>query len=176
MTADTPSEVPSAPPKGFLGRLKHFVLHPELDPEQIAWSFAIGLSVAFNPLMGLHTLMVLAFCFLFRRLHMPLMLLGAFINNPWTLVPIASMEVVVGNLLRGRGLHYGLGTIPWHTITWRNFASWAGMQELADILRPVLHSYLLGGFLLCLLAIPIGYWLTLAVVRRMRAIHFLHRP
>ncbi|HET6330656.1 MAG TPA: DUF2062 domain-containing protein [Holophagaceae bacterium] len=178
MTADDPGEIqpgelPPAPPKGFLGRLKHFVLHPELAPEQIAWSFALGLSVAFNPLVGLHTVLVLAFCFAFRRLHMPLMFLGAFINNPWTMVPIATLEVIAGNLLRGHGLHHGLGKIPWHEITWRNFVSWAGMQELAEMLRPVLHSYLLGGFIFCLLAIPAGYWAMLAIVRRMRAAHFL---
>ncbi|MBS1785333.1 MAG: DUF2062 domain-containing protein [Acidobacteria bacterium] len=175
---DEPLEAPPvhtpAPPKGFFGRLKHFVLHPELSPEQIAWSFALGLSVAFNPLVGLHTVMVLAFCFLFRRLHMPLMFLGAFINNPWTMVPIATVEVFIGNLLRGHGLHHGLGNIPWRAISWRNFISWTGMQELAEMLRPVLHSYLLGGFILCVLALPIGYWITLVTVRRMRASHFLH--
>ena len=163
-----------APPKGFRQRLRHFFLHPELSPEQIAWSFALGLSVAFNPLMGLHTLLVLAFCFLFRRLHMPLMFLGAFINNPWTMVPIATLEVILGNLLRGHGLHHGLGNIPWRDIGWRNFASWSGMQSLADMLRPVLHSYLLGGFILCVLALPVGYWVTLWIVRRMRAAHFHH--
>lgn len=174
MTHAPPSDATkqSKLPKGFVGKLKHFVLHPELSPEQIAWSFALGLSVAFNPLMGLHTVLVLLFCFVFRRLHMPLMFLGAFINNPWTLVPIASLEVILGNLLRGHGLHHGLAHIPWHEITWRNFASWTGMQELADMLRPVLHSYLLGGFILCILALPIGYWVTLVIVRRMRAAHF----
>ncbi len=118
---EAPIEAPPAPPKGFLGRLKHFVLHPELSPEQIAWSFALGLSVAFNPLVGLHTVLVLAFCFAFRRLHMPLMFLGAFINNPWTMVPIATVEVFIGNLLRGHGLRHGLGAIPWRAISWRSW-------------------------------------------------------
>lgn len=175
MTQTQPNPAPTAPPKGFTGRLKHFVLHPELTPEQIAWSFALGLSVAFNPLIGLHTVLVLAFCFAFRRLHMPLMFLGAFINNPWTMVPIATLEVITGNLLRGHGLHHGLRAIRWQDIGWRNFVSWPGMQSLGDILRPVLHSYLLGGFIFCVLAIPIGYWVTLVIVRRMRATHFLHR-
>ena len=169
-----PAPSAAKPPKGFFGKLKHFVLHPELSPEQIAWSFALGLSVAFNPLLGLHSVMVLAFCFLFRRLHMPLMFLGAFINNPWTTVPIATLQVFIGNLVRGHTLHHGLGNIPWHAISWRNFVSWAGMQELAEMLRPVLHSYLIGGSILCILALPIGYWITLTVVRRMRATHFLH--
>ena len=181
MTDEPVSAAPSAPleprtPKGFRAKLRHFFLHPELGPEQVAWSFALGLSIAFNPLLGLHTVFILLFCFIFRRLHMPLMFLGAFVNNPWTMVPIATLQVFIGNLLRGRGLRHGLGHIPWHAISWRNFVSWSGMQELLELLRPVLHSYLLGGFLLCALALPVGYWLTLQAVRRMRAAHFLHHP
>ena len=173
VSAEQASPQKAEPPKGFRAKLRHFFLHPELEPEQVAWSFALGLAIAFNPLLGLHTVFILLFCFIFRRLHMPLMFLGAFVNNPWTMVPIATLQVIVGNLLRGRGFYSGLGNIPWHDITWRNFISWAGMQDLIEMLRPVLNSYLIGGFLLCALALPIGYWLTLQAVRRMRAAHFL---
>src|SRR5690349_1105391 len=127
MSVDKPSDAKAPVPKGFRSRIRHFFLHPELEPEQVAWSFALGLAIAFNPLLGLHTVLILLFCFVFRRLHMPLMFMGAFVNNPWTMVPIATLQVIVGNLLRGRGLHHGLGQIPWHAITWRNFVSWAGM-------------------------------------------------
>lgn len=172
----TPSPEPPAAKPGILGRLKTYILHPELEPEQIAWSFALGFSIAWNPLLGLHTALVLLFCLLFRRLHQPLMFIGAFINNPWTMVPMATTQVMAGNLLRGR-MGEALPRIPWHEISWRNFVSWGGLMSMGETLKPVLHSYLLGGTVLCLLAIPVGYYGMLFLARRMRAAHFkLHLP
>ena len=99
-TSPLPGSTP--PPRGLWNRLKAHILHPELNPEQVAWSFALGLSIAWNPLLGLHTGMVFLFCVIFRRLHRPLMIMAMLINNPWTMVPIATASTWVGNLVRGR--------------------------------------------------------------------------
>ena len=155
-------------------RFKQHILHPDLRPENIAWSFAIGLAVAFNPLLGLHTAVVLLFCALFRSLNRPLMLITAFINNPWTMVPIATASAYLGNFMRGRGMHLNLSAIHWHEIGWRSFITWQGFESIHDMLRPVLKSYLYGGLTLSLLAIPTGYWAMLWLARRMRRIHFHH--
>lgn len=161
-------------PRGISARLKQHILHPDLSPEAIAWSFAIGLGVALNPLLGLHTAMVLLFCALFRGLHRPLMLIAAFINNPWTMVPIATASAYLGNFIRGRGMNLDLSAIHWHEIGWRSFISWHGFEAMHEMLRPVLKSYLYGGLTLSLLAIPAGYWIMLLLARRMRRIHFHH--
>lgn len=169
------STPPAAAPRlGLSAKLKQHILHPDLSPEAIAWSFAIGLAVACNPLLGLHTAMVLLFCALFRGLHRPLMFLAAFINNPWTMVPIATASAYLGNFLRGRGLNLDLSSIHWHEIGWRSFISWQGFEAMHEMLRPVLKSYLYGGLALSLLAIPVGYWAMLLLARRMRRIHFEH--
>ena len=99
-TSPMPGSTP--PPRGLWNRLKAHILHPELHPEQVAWSFALGLSIAWNPLLGLHTGMVFLFCVIFRRLHRPLMIMAMLINNPWTMVPIATASTWVGILVRGR--------------------------------------------------------------------------
>ena len=175
----TPPSAPApvlaeAPPRGFSARLKQHILHPDMSPENIAWSFAIGLAVAFNPLLGLHTGLVLLFCALFRGLHRPIMFIAVFINNPWTMVPIATASAYLGNFMRGRGLNLDLSTIHWHEIGWRSFITWQGFESMHEMLRPVLKSYLYGGMFLSLLAIPIGYWAMLWLARRMRRIHFHH--
>ncbi|MBL0209870.1 MAG: DUF2062 domain-containing protein [Holophagaceae bacterium] len=162
------------PSKGLYAKLKLHILHPDLSAESIAWSFALGLAVAFNPLLGMHTVMILLFCALFRGLHRPLMFLAAFINNPWTMVPIATASAYLGNFLRGRGMNLDLSTIHWREIGWRSFVTWQGFEAMHDMLRPVLKSYLFGGMLLSLLAIPAGYWAMLVLARRMRRIHFHH--
>lgn len=171
-----PQEAPAPPSKpGLWTTLRNHILHPELSAEQIALSFAIGLSVAFNPLLGLHTIMVLLACFLSRRLHRPVMLLAAFVNNPWTMVPIATGSALAGNLILGRGTRLDLSGIHWHAITWRSFISREGLDGVFTMLKPILVPYLAGGFMLSLLALPLGYFGMLAVARRLRRMH-LHMP
>jgi uncharacterized protein (DUF2062 family) len=171
-----PPPVPPGPPKGLWNRLKAHILHPELSPEQVAWSFCLGFSIAWNPLLGLHTGMVFVFCMIFRRLHRPLMIMAMLINNPWTMVPIATASTWVGNLLRGRFHHGNLGHVHWHEIGWRSFLTWDGFDAMTTMLRPILKSYLLGGTICALLALPIGYFAMLWFARRLRRIHWPHLP
>ena len=180
--SETPSPVPPGPPtyslRGLWGRLKGHILHPELSPEQVAWSFALGFSIAWNPLLGLHSAMVFLFCVIFRRLHRPLMIMAMLVNNPWTVVPMATLSTWLGNLLRGRSSGANLMRVEWHQIGWRSFLTWDGLDAMTTMLRPVLKSYLLGGTLLTLLALPVGYFFMLWLAQRLRRIHWphLHHP
>lgn len=170
------TDTPSPSPKPSLwGRLKAHILHPELSPNVVAWSFAIGFSIAWNPLLGLHTWMVIVLCLVFRRLHRHLMFLAAFINNPWTMVPIATASVLLGNILLGRGCHVNLQGIRWHEIGWRSFVTMDGFWATYRMIEPILGPYLLGGGVLCLLAIPVGYFVMRKLAVRLRRMH-LHLP
>ncbi len=169
-TPATPAPVPEAP-KGIWPKLRMHILHPELSSEQVAWSFALGLTIAFNPLLGLHTGLIIAFCLIFKRMHRPLIVAGALVNNPWTMVPIATLEAYFGNILLGRGLDLDLSVVHWHEIGWRSFLTWDGFQAMAAMIRPILRSYLMGGTVLCLLALPAGYYTMLFLAKRLRARH-----
>src|ERR1035438_3837308 len=142
-----PPPVAPGRPKGIWNRLKAHILHPELSPEQVAWSFALGLSIAWNPLLGLHTGMVFLFCVIFRRLHRPLMIMAMLVNNPWTTVPIATASAWVGNLVRGHFTGRNLARVHWHEIGWRSFLTWSGFEAMTTLLRPILQAFPLGGFL-----------------------------
>jgi uncharacterized protein (DUF2062 family) len=169
-----PPPVPPAPPQGIWNKLKAHILHPELSPEQLAWSFCLGLSVAWNPLLGLHTGMVFLFCVIFRRLHRPLMIMAMLVNNPWTMVPIATTSVWLGRLVRGTTNKANLAEVHWHQIGWRSFLTWDGFEAMITMLRPVLKSYLIGGTLCAILALPIGYFFMLWLTRYLRRIHWPH--
>jgi uncharacterized protein (DUF2062 family) len=173
-----PEPVQKDVPKGLWNAFKGHILHPELSPEQVAWSFALGLSIAWNPLLGLHTGMVFLFCLIFRRLHRPLMIMAMLVNNPWTMVPIATASTWVGNLLRGRFNSVNLARVQWHDIGWRSFLTWDGFEAMTTMLRPILKSYLIGGTICTLLALPIGYFFMLWLAKRLRRIHWphLHHP
>lgn len=152
-------------------RTKRFLADPDLEPHHLAWSFALGLSIAWNPLLGTHTGLVLISCALVKRLHRPLTFLGAFTNNPWTMVPIATASTFLGNVLLGRGLHLDLSGVDWASIGWRSVTSRAGFDAAATMLKPILAPYLLGGFVLSAVAVPVGYVLMLRMARRLRCPH-----
>ncbi len=156
-------------------RLKGIILHPDLTPEQVATSFGLGLMIAFNPLLGLHTGLALALCFAFRKLHRPLLFATMMINNPWSMVPIATLSAYGGNILLGRGLDLDLSRIRWEGIGWSSFATRHGLGELFHMMKPILGPYLLGGFLLSALAFPVGYYAMLKFSKYIRKIHF-HMP
>jgi uncharacterized protein (DUF2062 family) len=156
-------------------KLKNQILHPDMSPEQVAVSFGLGLAIACNPILGLHTGIAISLCFIFRRLHRPLLFASAMINNPWTMVPIATVSAYLGSVLLGRGLHLKLAGIRWDSIGWSSFATRHGLGALFHMLKPILAPYLLGGFLLSALAFPVGYFLMLKLSKHLRKIH-LHLP
>lgn len=170
----SPAMDPPAPRKGIWNNLRAHILHPELSPERVAWSFALGLSIAWNPLLGLHTAMVFLFCVIFRRLHRPVMIMAMLVNNPWTTVPIATASTWVGNLVRGHFISGNLAKVHWHEIGWRSFVTLRGFEAMTIMLRPVLKSYLIGGTICTLLALPIGYFFMLWLTKRLRRLHWPH--
>ena len=90
------------------------LLHVHDSPHRIGLAFGIGVFIAFFPILGIHTLMALGIAFAFR-LSRAAMLLGAYLNNPWTIVPIYSAGTILGAWLLGTpleglpfsGLHAG---------------------------------------------------------------------
>lgn len=174
---DAPPSTTLAPAqkKHLLAKLREHILHPEMTPHQVALSFGIGFSLAWNPFLGLHTSIILILCFIFRRLHRPIMFLACYLNNPWTMVPMATGSALLGNVLLGRGWHLKLNDIHWHSIGWRSFVTREGFDAMLLMLKPILLPYLLGGLLLSALALPVGYYFMLALTRRLRALH-IHLP
>src|SRR2546422_11400139 len=80
--------------------LWHKVLVLEDTPERIALGFAVGVFLAFSPFLGLHTLLGLTLAFLFG-LNRVAVLVGLFVNNPWTLVPIYAAATYIGGIFLG---------------------------------------------------------------------------
>ena len=77
------------------------VLHLQESPQRTALAFAIGVFIGFSPAYGLHTVMVV-FCAWALGLNFLALMAGAFLNNPWTLVPILGATYWVGAFLLGR--------------------------------------------------------------------------
>lgn len=78
------------------------VVSQEPCPHRISLAFAIGVFIAFAPHIGLHTASVLGLAWLFK-MNLPIMMAGALVNNPWTIIPIYGFCLCLGNYLLGNG-------------------------------------------------------------------------
>ena len=128
------------------------VLHLQESPQRTALAFALGVFIAFSPAYGLHTVMVVLCTWLFG-LNFVALMAGAFINNPWTVVPILGATYWTGALLLGQT---DTPSFSWHDL------SFAGIYQQ---ILPFAIPFTLGGFVLsvigALLAYPAAYFLVL---------------
>jgi uncharacterized protein len=142
-----------------LRRAFHIVLHLEDTPHRLALAFGIGVWIAFFPILGLHTLMALAIAYAFG-LSRGALLLGAYINNPWTIAPLYLAGTTLGCALLGR---------PSGSLVSVEWGQWEGFTgEILTTLRPYLLPFVVGNTLLGLVFGALGYFALRAVIRRRR--------
>jgi len=120
------------------------VLHLRESPQRTALAFALGVFIAFSPAYGLHTAMVMLSTWLFRLNFLALMA-GAFVNNPWTVVPILGATYWTGALLLGRT---DVPTFNWHDL------SFSGLYQQ---IMPYAIPFALGGLVLSVAAALLTY-------------------
>lgn len=143
---------------GRVRRSLDILLHVQDTPHRLALSFAIGVAIAFNPLLGLHTLLALGLAFALR-LSRVAMLLGALINNPWTLAPLYMAGTLLGCVLLDVPAH-GLSGIEWSE----------GAVALWHALQPYVWPYVVGNLVLgALCAVPSYLLLRRFLERRARS-------
>jgi uncharacterized protein (DUF2062 family) len=131
-------------------------------PERIALAFALGVFLAFSPLLGLHTFLglILAFFFDLNRIAL---LLGVFVNNPWTLIPIYAAGTYLGGLLVGFPSRPPLPHFDWQAVWSAGF--WVQLAGQRQILTPML----LGSSILSVLTAALSYAAALYLIRHRRA-------
>lgn len=141
-------------------------LHLDDTPRRIAVAFGVGVYLAFHPLFGLHTLMALGIAFAFR-LSRAAVLVGVYVNNPWTMAPMYLAGTTLGCWILGVPLH-GLGDIEWDLYN-RDF-----YRLLLVSLRPYLWPYVLGNTLLGIVCGSAAYlvlrWILERRARRAAAV------
>jgi uncharacterized protein (DUF2062 family) len=127
-------------------RFVQLLFHVNDSPRRTALAFGIGVFIAFFPVIGLHTALALAIAFLFR-LNRVALLLGAYINNPWTLGPLFSLGTLIGCTLTG--------VSPQEI--WRIDWSCAERSIYIDLLRQFIWPFIVGNLILGILASILSY-------------------
>ena len=141
-----------------LRRLLHDFLHLDDTPRRIAAAFGVGVYIAFHPLLGLHTLMALGIAFAFR-LSRAAVLVGIYVNNPWTIAPMYLAGTTLGCWILGVPLD-GLSGIQW------DLGSMAFYRLLVVSLKPYLWPYVLGNTILGIVCGAVAYLVMRWVLER----------
>ena len=166
-------------PRGGWGRAIEYIKHrlrrlPD-SPEKIGRGMAAGVLISFTPLYGLHFLGGLALAWALRGNSLAA-LIGTFVNNFVTLVPITALALGLGYWILGLPMEEGLLESFGHLVAeagwdlWNNAlapftarqAEWTG---LVDFWRRAFWPYLVGGLAPGLLAAAASYWLTVPLIR-----------
>lgn len=127
------------------------LLHLKETPHRTALAFAVGAFIAFSPTYGLHTLSAL-FCAWAFRLNVVALMAGAFINNPWTVVPILGATLWTGVQLTG------LPAVP--SVDWAQLSLMAFYEHI----KPYAMPFFVGGFVLSAIGAAISYPITYVII------------
>jgi len=131
----------------------------EDTPERIAKAFALGVFLAFSPLIGLHIVLGFGLAF-FCGLNRFAMFLGLFINNPWTLVPIYAAGTYLGGLLIGFPQMPALPSFELRSLWSVDF--WGQLAGQWHILKPMI----VGSFILSIFLSSFSYIAALVLIRQ----------
>lgn len=141
-------------------QLSH-ILHLNESPHRTALAFALGLFIAFSPTYGFHTISAVFLAWAFR-LNAVALMAGAFVNNPWTVVPILAATFWTGFQIMGRP--EGGAAFQWAHLT---------LEQLYAAIQLYGIPFFVGGLALslvaALLAYPIAYWTVSRAQARRKA-------
>jgi uncharacterized protein len=143
---------------GRLGRAFQVLFHVADTPHRIALSFALGVFIAFSPLLGLHTLIALGIAVAFR-LSKAAIIVGIYVNNPWTIAPMYMGGTVLGCYL------LGVSTDDLVALHFEGHG-WAFYRTMAHQLQPYLWPFALGNTLLGIVFGLLAYFILRRVLER----------
>jgi len=139
------------------------------SPHRIALAFALGVFMGISPLLGLHYIGGIMLAWLFR-LNKLVAAIGVTVNNPWTIVPISSFCAWFGAKLLG--INQVLPAVDWNSLSLTHIISKMTDMDsfliIIDKLMPLIKSFFVGSFIICILSAIISYFMIKVLVVRYR--------
>lgn len=128
------------------------------DPSwKVSLAFSMGLFIGISPFLGLHTVLALLLAHFFR-LNKIVTLSGAYVTNPWTIVPIYTFSTWVGVKITGYE-----GVIA-SDINFRELT----LGNIATLLRDLLFPFFVGTLFTAMITSIITYFIVLYILRKFR--------
>lgn len=127
------------------------ILLLDYPPKKIAMACAVGVLIGFSPYVGFHTALAIGASFVFALPLYPLVL-GAYITNPFTLVPIYTLCYKFGELITGE-----------HAITPPSFSDMT-MKSMLSTAKTFFVPFFVGTHVLGLILAVITYILAYRLI------------
>lgn len=124
------------------------------SPHRISLAFAIGVFIGMSPVFGLHTILGILVAYIFR-LNKFVTIIGVYITNPWTIIPIYTFSTWVGAKCLGIS-----NIMP--DIDWRNITIGKLLNDFSHLLMP----FVVGTVLVGTIASVASYIIIYRAVRR----------
>jgi uncharacterized protein (DUF2062 family) len=134
------------------------LLHIEDTPERTALAYSIGVFLGFSPFLGIHTLVALAIAFLFN-LNRVALLLGAWSNTPWWIVPYYTIATWIGMWVTGFWIEWKTIKEVFQSGIDQGFLSsdfWSRIASQGDLLLSFAFGSLILAASLSLIAYPLS--------------------
>jgi hypothetical protein len=132
------------------------------EPEKVAVSFAIGVAIAFTPLLGFHWIIAF-FVAVLLKLNKLDVFLGTLVVNPLTLGPVSAVALPLGRLVV-RARQEAVTRMPWGDLL--NPGSWA---QAAPAMKTIGIQWGIGMFALSIVFGALTYLVLVRVIRGRRA-------
>lgn len=162
---ETRPPISPIPEEGWLARFRvQFLemLGRHQEPEKVAASFAIGVAIAFTPLLGFHWIIAVLIAILLKLNKLDVVL-GTLVVNPLTLGPASAVALPLGRfVLRAR--HEAVNHMPWADLLRPH--TWA---HAAPAMRSLGIQWGVGMFMLSILCGIVSYLVLVRILRYKRA-------
>ncbi len=123
-------------------------------PHRLSLAFAVGVFIGMSPLFGLHTVLGIAVAYLFR-LNKFVTLVGVYVTNPWTIIPIYTFSTWVGTLCLGIE-----NVFP--DPDWKHMS----LSKLGNELAPLLKPFIVGTVIIGLISSVAGYFIIYHMTKK----------
>ena len=132
------------------------------EPEKVAASFAIGVAIAFTPLLGFHWILAF-FVAILLKLNKLDVFLGTLVVNPFTIGPVSAAALPIGRLIV-RARHEAVTRLPWGDLLKPSLWKHAG-----PTMRTIGIQWGVGMFTLSIVFGVLTYLVLVRVIRSRRA-------
>ena len=129
------------------------------QPESLARGLACGVFAGLFPFFGSQTLLAVLLAFLFRG-NKILALVGPWISNPFTSLPIYAFNFYIGKWLLND-----------HTSTNISWRSWEDLKDIKELGIEIIWPLFVGCVVVGLVCAIISYFLGLRLIHRVRTSH-----
>ena len=140
------------------------LLHTHDTPRRTAAAFALGVFFGFSPFLGLHTILGLAFAFVFN-LNRVAVILGIYSNLPWILPAYYTLATLGGAALLRVDVPPGLLQEFTTAVTG---ISWSEFERVARTLTPLVWAYTVGSTIGAVVLAAIAYRASLTMIEAHR--------